>query len=212
MKWKSRIPAITLGAGLLAILLLLFFGQPMAEEDAKGEKEKKAEPQFTYIGASRCKMCHSTEKSGAQYKIWQKGPHAKAFETLQTAEADSIAKAKGLEAAAAEAPECLTCHVTAFGEPAEVRGDKLGNEEGVGCEECHGPGSEYYKMSVMKKLYAGEIEPATVGLVEPTAELCKTCHNEKSPTYKPFDFKTFAAKIAHPVPAEEEKEEEKEEG
>ena len=37
----------------------------------------------------------------------------------------------------------------------------------------------------------------------PTEELCKGCHNERSPTYQPFDFATAAAKIAHPVPAKE---------
>jgi hypothetical protein len=211
MNRKSRAPAIILGAGVLALFLLLLFGQLMADEgekEAKAEKTKKAAPEFTYLGAKKCKMCHSKEKSGAQYKVWEKNRHSKAFVTLQTAEADSIAKAKGLEAAAAEAPECLVCHVTAYGEPAEVRGEKLGFEEGVGCEACHGPGSAYYKMTTMKKLYAGEIEPETVGLAEPNEKLCQTCHNEKSPTYKPFEFKSFAAKIAHPVPTEEEEEEE----
>jgi hypothetical protein len=29
---------------------------------------------------------------------------------------------------------------------------------------------------------------------------CKTCHNEKSPTYKAFDFKTMYSKIKHNVP------------
>jgi hypothetical protein len=205
MSRKIRTPAFALGAGLLAVLLLLLFGQPMAQE---GAKEEKAAPQFTYLGAAKCKMCHSTEKSGAQYKLWESKAHSKAFETLKTAEADSIAKARGLEVAAAEAPECLACHVTAYGEPAEVRGEKLTFDEGVGCEACHGPGSEYYKMTAMKKLYAGEIEPASVGLVEADEALCKKCHNEKSPTYQAFDFKTFSAKIAHPVPPKEEAKEE----
>jgi len=205
MSWKTRTPAAVLGVGFLAIFLLLFFGQPMAEE---GAKEEKAAPQFTYLGAAKCKMCHSTEKSGAQYKIWESKRHSKAFETLKTAEADSIAKAQGLKVCAAEAPECLSCHVTAYGQPAEVRGEKLAFDEGVGCEACHGPGSDYYKMTAMKKLFAGEIEPASVGLVVPDEKLCKTCHNEKSPTYQPFDYKTFAAKIAHPVPPREEAKEE----
>ena len=89
--------------------------------------------------------------------------------------------------------------MTAFGEEAAVRG-KVTNEEGVSCEACHGPGSGYYKMSTMKKLYAGEIEDATVGLAKPDEALCVKCHNEESPTYQPFDFATFSAKIAHPVP------------
>ena len=31
-------------------------------------------------------------------------------------------------------------------------------------------------------------------------KLCKTCHNEKSPTYKEFKFKDMWAKIAHMRP------------
>ncbi|MFH1680935.1 MAG: cytochrome c family protein [Candidatus Eisenbacteria bacterium] len=183
------------------------YGAPKetAKEAAKETAKKEAAPAFTYIGSAKCKMCHMTAKSGAQYKLWQEGPHAKAFEALKTPEADEIAQAKGLKVAAAEAPECVGCHVTAPGCPAEVRGT-MTNEDGVGCEACHGPGSAYQKMAVMKQLSAGEIEPASVGLIVPTEAVCKTCHNEKSPTYKPFDFETFAAKIAHPIPKPEAEE------
>jgi hypothetical protein len=33
-------------------------------------------------------------------------------------------------------------------------------------------------------------------------KLCKTCHNEQSPTFKGFDFKKMWAEIAHPLPKE----------
>ena len=54
----------------------------------------------------------------------------------------------------------------------------------------------YYKMSVMK---APE-KAAAAGLVQPTAETCKGCHNEESPTFKGFDYDEYWAKIAHPKP------------
>ena len=38
------------------------------------------------------------------------------------------------------------------------------------------------------------------GLIMPDEKLCKTCHNEESPNYKGFDFKTYVAKIAHNDP------------
>ncbi len=186
-----------IAAGTVVCLSLLFLVGTIVAQDAA---KQATTPAFNYIGSAKCKMCHMTAKSGAQYKIWSESSHAKAFETLKTPKADEIAKAKGLTVPAAQAPECLACHVTAYGKPAAVRGTTLMDAEGIGCEACHGPGSEYNKMTVMKQLHAGEVEAAKVGLVEPTEATCKTCHNEKSPTYKAFDFKTFSAKIAHPVP------------
>lgn len=192
-----------IAAGAAVCLSVLFLvGTILAQEAAKAPAAKDAAASFTYIGSAKCKMCHMTAKSGAQFKIWQESAHSKAFETLKTPKADEIAKAKGLTVPAAQAPECVACHVTAHGKAAAVRGG-VTDAEGVGCEACHGPGSEYQKMTVMKQLAAGEVEAAKVGLVVPTEALCKTCHNEKSPTYKAFDFKTFSAKIAHPVPKAE---------
>ena len=86
--------------------------------------------------------------------------------------------------------KCLNCHVTGHG---------VAVEEGVGCESCHGPGSEYKTIKVMKKIFAGEVKGADYGLINPGEAQCKTCHNEKSPTYKTFDFKKKFAEIAHPV-------------
>jgi len=194
---KSRLTALLLGVGALCFALLVFFGQPAAQEKAAKEK---AAPEFTYVGVAKCKGGHSTKKSGAQYKIWSSKKHSHAFETLKTAESDSIAKAKGIEGPAAEAPECLACHVTAYGEPAEAREASLTQEEGVSCESCHGPGSVYRKMKPMKQLYAGEIEPASVGLTVIDEKVCAGCHNEKSPTYKPIKYEEALAQIAHPVP------------
>ena len=38
------------------------------------------------------------------------------------------------------------------------------------------------------------------GLVIPEEKTCKTCHNEKSPTYKPFKWDTFWPQIVHDNP------------
>jgi hypothetical protein len=39
------------------------------------------------------------------------------------------------------------------------------------------------------------------GLILPTKEVCITCHNEKNPFHKPFDYASAVKKIAHPNPA-----------
>lgn len=154
---------------------------------------------FKYVGVKKCKICHSSKKHGAQYKIWQNAAHAKAYETLASAKAKKIAKEKGI-ADPQKAPECLKCHVTAYNEPASKKASTLTMEEGVSCEACHGPGSAYKKMGVMKKIYAGKVDAAKYGLVIPDEKTCKKCHNPESPTFKGFNFAEMSKKIAHPVP------------
>jgi hypothetical protein len=52
----------------------------------------------------------------------------------------------------------------------------------------------------MKAIFAGEVDPASVGLLAVTEESCTGCHNEKSPGFKGFNFEEMSAKIAHPYP------------
>ncbi len=155
---------------------------------------------FKYVGSKSCKMCHTTKKQGQMYKIWQKSKHAQAYEVLASEKALAIAKERGIENPQ-KSGECLQCHVTAYGVEAERLGPKFKIEEGVGCEACHGPGSAYKPKKVMKAITAGKIDPASVGLVKPTEETCKKCHNEKSPTFKGFDFEEMYKKIEHKKPA-----------
>ncbi len=160
-------------------------------------QEKKV---FKYGGAPTCKACHMTKKSGAQYKVWQAGPHAKAFETLGTPEALAAGKKAGVEDPQ-KSEKCLKCHVTAYTVDAALKGPKLKMEEGVGCESCHGPGSEYKKKKIKTAIRAGELKAADYGLIKPVTEkVCLACHNEESPSYKKFDFKVRVAEIAHPIP------------
>lgn len=178
---------------------------------------------FEYIGSGGCKACHSSSKKGAQYKIWAEGVHAKAFETLKTEEAEKIAKEKGLKVPASEAPECINCHTTGFGKggyevkdaefwnPPEDDRDanravkRMAGLQGVGCEACHGPGSEYKSKKTMEAVFTGTLKGESVGLIKPTEEVCTGCHNENSPVYKPFKYEERVKEIAHPYPPDVEK-------
>ena len=77
-------------------------------------------------------------------------------------------------------------------------GAKFKVEDGVQCETCHGAGSLYKSMAVMKV----KAEAYKKGLAEhkDVAKFCKTCHNEKSPTYKEFKFDEMWAKVKHSIP------------
>jgi hypothetical protein len=147
-------------------------------------------------------MCHKGEKKGNIFEIWTKSKHATAYATLATDSAKAVAKKAGIEGDPQQAAACLVCHVTAHGVPAEQKEATFTLEEGVSCEACHGPGSEYKGMKIMKDIYTGTAKGTDFGLIEPNNEICVTCHNTKSPTYKEFKFEVEVKNIAHPVPKE----------
>ncbi len=155
---------------------------------------------YKYVGFKKCKMCHQSKKSGAQYKIWQKKAHAKAYKTLASAESKKIAAKAGVKGDPQKASECLKCHSTAYdpktGKKRKNAASTLTLKEGVSCESCHGPGSAYKSKKNMKdhKLYL------KTGGIMPNEKLCVACHNPKSPTFKKFDYKKRNEKIAHPTP------------
>ncbi|MCE5270599.1 cytochrome c family protein [bacterium] len=151
--------------------------------------------QHKFTGASKCKVCHMAEKKGNQYGVWSGSSHAKAFTVLATDEAKAVAKKAGVADPQTD-KGCLSCHVTGFDAPAEMKGPKYAQEEGVTCESCHGPGEDYSPLKVMKDKAAA----VAAGLKVPDEKTCKQCHNEKSPTYKPFNYATFWAKIKHDNP------------
>jgi hypothetical protein len=148
-----------------------------------------------YAGTKICGICHKSQDKGDQLGKWQAGPHAKAFEKLGTPAAKEIAKKQGIDDPQ-KSGKCLKCHSTAynFGETAVV--EKIKPEEGVTCESCHGPGNGYKTKSTMES----REKSIAAGLIYPATKTCKECHNEQSPTYKAFDEKKFAEKIAHPNP------------
>lgn len=133
----------------------------------------------TYIGSAKCKMCHIS-----QHKTWTASAHSTAFARLTPEDAKKA--------------DCLACHTTGF-----VAATAAYNEEGIGCESCHGPGSVYAAKDVMnKEKFKADPEGMRKiwkagGLVTPVEATCKGCHNEKSPNYKPFDFAKASAAIKH---------------
>ena len=177
-------------AAVLFLVLVVFFAGQLRAEDKTSAK---------FVGAKTCMPCHKSEKTGKQFDIWQKSKHAEAYKSLATDKANEIAKSKGSSKPATETPECLACHtITADAKMAEKNFEA---KDGVQCESCHGAGSGYKTMTIMKdkakSIAAGMAEYKDDAAIE---KKCRTCHNEKSPTFKEFKFKEMWAKIKHPVP------------
>ena len=146
--------------------------------------------QRKYVGAKMCGACHKGEKNKNVFEKWTASAHSKAFETLKTPKAMEVAKKKGI-AKPTEDPGCLSCHATNGGNGAGVK-----KEEGVTCEACHGAGSEYMAKNVMQNRELALKKGMILGSKD--ADLCKKCHNQKSPTYKPFAYAKDWEKIKHP--------------
>jgi Cytochrome c554 and c-prime len=157
-----------------------------------------------YIGSKSCKGCHNTKKGGKIYAKWEASKHANAFKTLQSAEADKIAKEKGYDTKAAETDFCIGCHVTGKNNADAKFGKKFKDDQGVGCESCHGAASGYKSKhnKPEKKAQAMKLGMEIPKIDAPeTVALCTSCHNDQSPTYKgEFDLAKRWAEIEHALP------------
>ncbi len=152
-----------------------------------------AEQAPQYIGSIMCGECHKLSEMGYQYSTWRRSPHADAHAVLATPRAREIAEAAGVQEDPLYAAACLKCHTTAYHDPAGGHAESYLLDEGVGCEACHGAGSEYALEAVMRD------EPAALqaGLKPVTRETCLRCHEDAHG--KPFDYDEAVKMIAHPL-------------
>ena len=72
-------------------------------------------------------------------------------------------------------------------------------KDGVQCEVCHGPGSDYKSVTVMKDKEKALAAGLIVSKDDP--KLCEKCHNSESPSFKEFKYKVMWEKIKHTIPA-----------
>lgn len=158
---------------------------PVMTDSAKSEGR--------YIGTLTCAACHKGPSMGYQFSKWRMSAHARAYAVLATDEAYEIAKKQGLKDDPQTSLACLKCHTTAYHQPAEGVIELYSLYEGVGCEACHGAGSNYYPEAIMRDPRAAK----AAGLKEVTRQACLGCHENAHD--KPFDFDEAMKKIAHPV-------------
>jgi hypothetical protein len=179
----------------LSFCLVLAFLLGVSTVPLMGQGSAEKAGGATYVGVATCKMCHKGEAKGKQFEIWEGSAHAGAYTALASEKAKEAGAKLGIDDPQ-KSDKCLKCHTTAFGVDAAMLGPKFVKEEGVQCEACHGPGSNYKSMSIMKDKSLA----IKNGLILPDEKVCVTCHNDQSPTFKGFDYATYFAKIAHPIP------------
>lgn len=154
-----------------------------------------------YIGAQACARCHATAASGHQFGKWMLAKHSRAWATLALPSSVEILRISGLRGAPQDQPVCLGCHAVAADAEPWQRDDDFRIEDGVQCEGCHGPGSEYANEKTMRDRKAAMM----AGLRMPGERECMVCHIEKGThtavlKTAPFDFKKASAAIEHALP------------
>jgi hypothetical protein len=149
---------------------------------------QSAFPNAHYVGSEKCAECHTEA-----YDVWKKSKHASAYTTLvEKAKNPSLRQYDG---------ECVVCHVVGLGYKTGFTSEKdtplLRN---VGCESCHGPGSEHMKkpgdakirelLNPWKELGAKPGDEAARKrrhLLRDQA--CQKCHDQDNDVHWDFDKK-----------------------
>jgi hypothetical protein len=120
-----------------------------------------------YTGSRSCKTCHEYE-----YEKWSTKPHAHAYETLKIAGSEVD-------------PECVGCHVVGLKyESGFVSEQETADLKDVGCEVCHGPGSEHIKSLGETKTTAPKMD-------------CIDCHTPENSANYADNEALYFEKIIH---------------
>jgi hypothetical protein len=136
-----------------------------------------------FVGSEQCGECHTTA-----YEIWEETPHAHATETL-------VKPPERYQVPRHHDPECLSCHVVGWDpqgySPYESGYLSLKSDEAihhVGCENCHGPGSQHVAAengdidATDEQLKA--YQQAMVLKLKDAEDFCKKCHDlDNSPDF-----------------------------
>ena len=175
--------------GLAVLTLSSGFGQPQRDP--------------VFVGARVCASCHEGPEMGHQFSNWLLSKHARAYAVLANPAAERIAELSGIPGEPQKAFLCLGCHATAADTEEWERDETFLIQDGVQCEKCHGPGSEYIGAEVMQDHQAA----LEAGLVIPTQSNCRVCHYEKGSHRRVLDdqkweLETAWLQIAHPTPAD----------
>ncbi|HOJ59757.1 MAG TPA: multiheme c-type cytochrome [bacterium] len=152
-----------------------------------------------YVGEKACRECHHLSGKRDQFNAWYLSKHARAYVSLAMPESLEITRLSGINVNPHESPVCLGCHATASETEEWERDDPFHLEDGIQCEFCHGPGSEYMSEKIMSDREAA----MAAGLKMPGEDFCMVCHLDKGShlavlKVKKFNYHEALKEIAHP--------------
>ncbi len=147
-------------------------------------------PSPRYVGSRACITCHQN-----QHVAWLQSRHAHSYWRLGADWALFLGRMRphyqDLEDPMND-KRCILCHVTGAQDDDALYAATFRPGEGVSCESCHGPGSDYAEAGIMADR---EAFLANGGRV-PDETTCRSCHRNS----ERFDWATWWPKIAHPTP------------
>ncbi len=127
----------------------------------------KMEEDLIYLGSDSCKSCHEYE-----YEKWSQKKHSWAYSTLE-------------KVGSQYDPECVGCHVVGFDyNTGFTTEDQTPHLKDVGCETCHGPGSEHVASEGQEKTTMPQLA-------------CTECHTPEHSTDYADNEKEYFEKIEH---------------
>jgi hypothetical protein len=151
-------------------------------------------PEASYVGSDQCKTCHKEA-----FAIWKASDHAKtAYLKLQNAKRPSLRQFDG---------ECVVCHTVGFAYKTGFVDEKSTPFlKDVGCESCHGPGSEHVasprkNLKVRELMNPWKVPPGPLAqhqhdlLVD---KFCQTCHDIDNDVH--WNFNKNWPQIIHMTP------------
>lgn len=147
----------------------------------------KEQPLRYYLGEKHCRSCHGGAVHDAPFNVWRLSAHAKAYSTLAMPESLDITELSGIDVHPQKSPVCLGCHATASTVEEWEVDEGFHRMDGVQCEACHGPGSDYWPADVMMN----REKAMMAGLLMPTVEDCMGCHMEKGTHVAIVESKKF---------------------
>jgi hypothetical protein len=163
--------------------LRLAFNRSLRELSADIERDPLpvVEGQPFFVGNQECALCHA-----AATTFWKMTDHSKAVATLAVRDKDFD-------------QNCIGCHVVGWEQPGGSVLGKLQYEaqlgdhtiqkdlRNVGCEACHGPGSDH-------RLAPLDASGAPQHIIrKPTVDQCTQCH---VPEHSPhFDFDNYVRRV-----------------
>lgn len=145
-----------------------------------------------YVGAGACRSCHIRQEHGAQYVPWVSSRHGAAYWRLATEWSLLLARSRPHFPDMhnpLEDERCLLCHVTGAQDADALFASSFDETQGIGCESCHGPGSEYMAPAVMADREAF----LSAGGRIPDEDTCVSCHRNPAR----FDFSEWWPRITH---------------
>ena len=165
---------------LFAFLILQQFNLLLAGNSQKSQDH-------IYVGEKVCRTCHHLQGNRDQYNPWRMSKHAEAYTALFKPEAKQIAELSGIDIEPHTSPICLGCHTTAYNADGWERDNSFHFEDGVQCELCHGPGSDYIAAETMRN----REKSVKAGLKYPEKRDCLVCHKEKNSHVTVLNSKIF---------------------